>query len=291
MFTSIVSEHASEGASARSQFISQQLPPLKPSERPYIDLKRTSVEVFNGDTLVIARRLMETVGEHAEGKTAVLNLASDQYPGGGWEAGYLDAQEPYLCYSSTLFHSLTQPNIIPYYPWPNTGPGCVAGIFSEGVVVFRGPLDMIKARSVLGSSDDSLSSSVQRHNLEFSPILPPTSRKVLSVISVAAPRYPGLTLDGNDFADEEVKEEVKEKVRLVLRMAALHGKRYLVLGAMGCGTYLCPPVSIAKLMKSVLLEKEFQGWFARIIFAILSPNGIGYSNFEIFRNVLAGVEV
>ncbi|KIK66650.1 hypothetical protein GYMLUDRAFT_909453 [Collybiopsis luxurians FD-317 M1] len=289
MFPSVIAEHAFEGASVLSKFFGRQLPPLRPSKRPYIEPKNMPVEVFNGDTFVITRGLMDAVGNDAKGKTAILSLASDRYPGGGWEAGYINGQETYLCYSSTLFHSLTQPNIVSYYPWPNTGPGCVAGIFSEGVVIFREPMD---ARSVLGSSDDSIGPISGGYNSKFASLLPSTKRRVVSVISIAAPSYPRLSLGGNDFADDVVKEELKEKVRLALRMAALHGKRYLVLGALGCGTYLCPPISVAGLMKSVLLEKEFQGWFARIIFAVLSANGTpGDSNFEIFTNVLSGTKV
>ncbi|KIK66649.1 hypothetical protein GYMLUDRAFT_37800 [Collybiopsis luxurians FD-317 M1] len=290
IFASVTAEHASEGASSLSKFIDGQLPPLDASKRPYNEPKRMPVEVFNGDTFVIARELMDAAGEDAKGKTAVLNLASDEHPGGGWESGSI-AQEECLCYSSTLFHTLTQPGTISHYPWPNTGPGCVAGIFSEGVVVFREPLNFLKAGDILDLLNDSDPASQEHTRDSIAPLLPRASRKVLSVISVAAPRYPRLTEDGSDFASEGAKEELKEKVRLVLRMAALHGKTYLVLGAMGCGAYFCPPPSVARLMKSVLLEEEFQGWFARVIFAVLSPVGAGYSNFEIFRNVLAGVEV
>ncbi|KIK66654.1 hypothetical protein GYMLUDRAFT_156913 [Collybiopsis luxurians FD-317 M1] len=272
--TSIIAEHAYEGASPLSLFINKQLPPLSAMERPYIPHKKTPVEIFSGDTSVVTRKLMDNAGEDAKGRTAVLNLASDRYPGEGWETGISATQEQALCHFSTLFRTLTQPDILSHYPWPDMGPGSMAGIFSEGVVIFREPLDISSGRGF--------------YYYKPATLLPPASRKVISVISVTSPRNPGCTPDGNDFADVTTKEELKEKVRLVLRIAGINGKRYLVLGALGCGGRRCPPTSVAKVIKSVLLEKEFEGWFARIVFAIVDR---GYDNFEIFRNVLAGVEV
>ncbi|KAF9074398.1 hypothetical protein BDP27DRAFT_1317011 [Rhodocollybia butyracea] len=281
LFLSIIAEHASEGASSSATFFNSQLPRLDP-RKSLLGVSKAKLKVINGDTFVVAREMMDVEGKESVGKTAVLNLASDEYPGGGWESGSC-AQEECLCYSSTLFHTLSQPSIFQNYPWPNTGPGSAAGIFSEGVVVFREPL--IRAETL--SQNTNAESTV-------CPILPPPSRKVLSVISVAAPRYPVVTQDGSDFRDAAVKEDFKEKVRLVLRMAGIHDKRYLVLGAMGCGAYGCPPRTVAKLIRGVILEKEFVGWFTRIIFAVYSSSEsvrLGGSNFEVFRDVLEGVEV
>ncbi|KAF5376169.1 hypothetical protein D9757_009325 [Collybiopsis confluens] len=265
LLASIIAQHSSEGASSASTFIKEQLPPLaSSSHRLNKFTEKTPVEVINADTLIAARSMMDSAGEHATGRTAVLNLASSEFP----PKPMLHSQEPCLFYCSTLRYTLTETDTILHYPWPDSGQGCVAGIFSEGVVVHR-----------------------EARGLEYQvQVLPPSFRKVLSVISVSAPKFPPLTPDESDFASKEVKEELKEKVRLVLRIAGSHGKRYVVLGAMGCGVYMCPPKSVAELMKSVLLEKEFEGWFTRIIFAILSPPTTD-SNFEIFRDVFAGVQI
>ncbi|KAJ3981121.1 hypothetical protein F5890DRAFT_589279 [Lentinula detonsa] len=294
VFASITSEHIPEGASPLSRFIPEQLPPLNESDRPYKDsAHKTKVQVINGDSLVIARELMDDIGDDARGKTAVLNLASDEHPGGGWEHGSV-AQEECLCYSSTLFHTLCQADTLVHYPWPNTGPGSIAGIFSEGVVIFRGPLNTIYSGTRADVFQNERSNDGGTSSNSICPLLPHDERKVISVISVAAPRYPKLTSDGNDFADEKIKEEFKEKVRLVLRIGGHEGKRYLVLGAMGCGAYFCPPLAVARLMKNVLIEPEFRGWFARIVSAVFSPSGtlgIGVSNFEVFKDVLNDMEL
>lgn len=111
-------------------------------------------------------------------------------------------QEEALCYSSTLYLTL-KPS---YYPWPNLGPGSVAGVFSPGIVVFKNDLD---------------------HDCVE---LPTAERVVVSVITVAAPRGPRLTPDGQRFKYRSELEDLRGKIRLVYRMAAHNGQQYLVLG-------------------------------------------------------------
>lgn len=111
-------------------------------------------------------------------------------------------QEEALCYSSTLYATL-KPE---WYPWPNLGPGSVSGIFSPGVVVFKEDLD-----------HDCTQLSKEK-------------RRVVSVITVAAPRYPRLTADKEHFEKKSDLEDLRGKIRLVYRMAAHNKQRYLVLG-------------------------------------------------------------
>lgn len=106
-------------------------------------------------------------------------------------------QEEALCYSSTLFQTL-KPE---YYPWPNTGEGSIAGVFSPNVVVFKDTLEN------------------ECRDLEEK------ERVLVSVITVVAPRNPGLTDDGQKFVDQNVLEVFREKVRLVLRCAAQERER------------------------------------------------------------------
>jgi hypothetical protein len=75
------------GASDSSVFVRSQLPELDQSICPGHDT--TAVRVVNGDSFAVARDLArKTASENhdsqMQGKIAVLNLASDQLPGGGW---------------------------------------------------------------------------------------------------------------------------------------------------------------------------------------------------------------
>jgi hypothetical protein len=69
--------------------------------------------------------------------------------------------------------------------------------------------------------------------------LPEDEWRVVSVLTVAAPRRPRLIITQDDsdtnelafeFAHPGVLDDLREKIRLVYRMAASNGKEYLVLG-------------------------------------------------------------
>ncbi|KAI3598451.1 hypothetical protein WG66_000694 [Moniliophthora roreri] len=257
----ITVEHASQGATLDSAFIKDQLPPLDPSSCP--NHPPSLVEIVNSDSFTAARNIIKRFPEAANNKVGVLNLASDQLPGGGWDTTLQKTQEEALCYSSTLFKTL-KPE---YYPWPNLGPGSTAGIFSPGIVIFKDDLD---------------------HDCED---LEPGDRRIAGVITVAAPRGPKLTSDRKNFANQSDLNDLRGKIRLVYRMAARNGREYVVLGAMGCGAYRCPPQMVAEEMKAILLDSEFKGWFRNVTFAVYSNPSNGPGNFEVFEKVFKGVKV
>lgn len=81
----------------------------------------------------------------------------------------------------------------------------------------------------------------------------------------------------------EPKEEefVKSKVRSVLDTAILHGHRFLVLGAWGCGAFGNPTDAIARLFKEVLRTKRYRGAFVHVVFAVQHRK-----QFAVFQEVL-----
>ncbi|KAI4760535.1 hypothetical protein E4T52_07553 [Aureobasidium sp. EXF-3400] len=170
------------GASLSSTFIDLTIyPELSPLDPLFPDLSLSTIKVIDSDTFACARAMLAT-SPNLRGKVAVLNLASDEEPGGGW-------------------------------------------------------------------------------------------------------RCPELTEDKKEFKEERVLEEFRDKVRLVLRCAAREGKTGLVLGALGCGAYRCPPMLVAIEMKGVLKEEEFRGWFERVDFAVYGKGPIGERNLRVFREV------
>lgn len=247
---SIVTE--TPGGSLESVFIPSQLPPLDNQHSSFPNLTLNPIRIHNSDAFELARKITST-----KGKIGVLNLASDIEPGGGWRYSLSKTQEEALCYSSTLYETLKRE----WYPWPNTGPGSCAGILSPAVVVFRDTLDNGLVEFA----------SAQRH--------------VLSVITVAAPCLPPLTDDKKQFAKTTDLEDLREKILLTLRVAAHNGVTNLVLGAMGCGAYRCPPGIVAEEMKRAIEMEEFTGWFENLDFAVYAAGPIGLRNLETFKAV------
>lgn len=255
--------NSTPSASNESTFLrAADLPSLDTVPSP--DHPSAKIRVVNSDAFAIARDIARR-DPGAKGRITVLNLASDELPGGGWsEHSWYSTQEEALCYASTLFATLKHR----YYPWPNMGKGSVAGIYSPGVVIFK----------------DDLSNDCAD--------LPHHDRLTVSVITVAAPRGPTLSEDRENFAHEVDLRCLEDKIRFVYRLAAVKKQEYLVLGAMGCGAYRCPPRLVAMAMKRMIMEPEFAGRWKEVIFAVFGKKDAvrDVNNFDIFQGILDGIE-
>jgi uncharacterized protein (TIGR02452 family) len=161
---------------------------------------------------------------------AVLNLADDGFPTGCVDTGSV-AQEESLCRSSTLSNHLD----MRFYPLKDG-----ELLYSPGVLVFK----------------DCAAN-------DFRPLERPYE---IDVISCPGLRHPLLTSDSK--LREEDRERLRVKVRTIFQAALKHGRRGLVLGALGCGAWRSPPEEVAAVFKSVLLD-EFNGAFEAVTFAIL----------------------
>lgn len=114
----------------------------------------------------------------------------------------------------------------------------------------------------------------------------------MPVISVAPVRRPKLDETGADYSFKQEKEMMMEKMRSVLRIAIHNRHTDLCMGAFGVGYgFRNPPRQVAKMWREILFsEKEFEGAFANIVFAMESTSGTnkdGTTDFEIFREEFA----
>lgn len=258
------------------------LPPLKDENCP--KYTEATVNVINEDSFDAAIMLQDMIscrpkspsepkttsansGTAMASRPAVLNLASDTSPGGGFERGAM-AQEEALCYRSSLFRSLHKS----YYPWT-----ALQGLYTRDVIIVR--------------------SAVSDGHSLLTPTVASADLPVVSVLSIAAVRRPkladGQTAAGETrkvFAEPDDRELSKSKMRLVLRMAASKGHDSLVLGALGCGAFRNPAEEIADAWKEVLQEDEFGGgWWRHVWFAVLDPNNEG--NYALFAKVLGDLQI
>ncbi|KAJ5899066.1 hypothetical protein N7495_003810 [Penicillium taxi] len=240
----------------------QDLTPLD-KLNPYYPNISTKVTVIFKDTLDAAIALeqsKEEMGDLDEGKVCVLNFANAYHAGGGWLNGQ-SAQEEQLCFRSTLSAAL------PERFYPIQAGEC---IYSPSIFVFKDNEEKDFGYMWCGQKN------------EYMP--------EVSVISVAATNRPALNADNTAYGTEREANLMKDNVRLVLRLAAYHHHRRLVLGALGCDIFGHPTGVVAQIFHDVLKEAEFGGWFERITFAILDKSRDG-KNFQTFKSTLDGLSM
>ena len=192
---------------------------------------------------------------------AILNLASNVSPGGGYHIG-ASAQEESICHVSTLSQSLYQfgdlkykhireanlPNFPGVYPMDiNYG-----GIYSPDITFFR-----------------------YSRNKNYSLREKPFSCAIISVASLSNAEENEYVEDENKLFNEDGTFTLKgkniemNKIRTIYRIALDNKIDALVLGAFGCGEYYLLPEEVSKLFYITLNEHEFKGNFKKIVFAIL----------------------
>jgi uncharacterized protein (TIGR02452 family) len=212
-------------------------------------------EVLQKDCLLAAHTLVE------KGHTVcVLNMANQFTPGGGYANG-AGAQEEDLCRRTDLLKSLPG-----HYPNKNLGFGEFSVLYSTNVSVFRGD------------------------KTEGYALYKPKKCFNINVVSSAAynlgdkekPSY-------KDPNNPEYESGMKRKIRGQLRVAGDHGNRCLVLSAFGCGAFRNDSTKVAQFYLDVLSEKEFDGVFDIIQFAIVpNPSETDNKNFDNFNKIFAG---
>ena len=206
----------------------------------------TEIGVWQWDCLDAAKELQRM----DSGKTAVLNLANRQNPGGGVYSGS-GAQEESCFLRSDYFLTLYPfaayapqyglPKAEKQYPMDRN----FGGVWSEGVTVFRGK------------------------ESEGYPLLDEPWQT--NFIAVAGLNRPPLVLeDGEERLTPEMAQATLNKIRTILGIAADNHVTQLVLGALGCGAFRNPPRHVAQLFRQALEEPAFRGRFQKVVFAIIN---------------------
>jgi uncharacterized protein (TIGR02452 family) len=199
--------------------------------------RETAFEVANDTTLSAARQLV------AEGFNPVaLNFASARHPGGGFLNG-ARAQEESLCRASALYECINGNAMYRHHAALSGGFYTNYAIYSPAVPVFK---------------DDDGEVLDEPYLCAF----------------VTAP-----AVNAGVFAKEHkpgrrdvVRDEMADRIEKVLTIMAGHGHDAAVLGAWGCGVFRNDPEVIAELFAQTL-RGRFAGAFAKVVFAVLSPDG------------------
>lgn len=204
------------------------------STRAFAD--STRIDVTSETTARATQRLVLDESEEP-GHTACLNFASAKNPGGGFLSG-ARAQEEDLARRSALYAcQLTQKH---HY---DANRACGTPVYTDSLL--WSPL-------VPFFRDDRLVFVEQ-------PWL-------CGVLTAPAPNM-GAMLKRDASARPLVEAALARRAAYVLAVLAHVEQRVLVLGAWGCGVFQNDPAFVAHTFAS-LLDGEFKGVFARVVFAI-----------------------
>ncbi|QDF07543.1 TIGR02452 family protein [Myxococcus xanthus] len=197
------------------------------------------IEVTAEKTGAAARRLVEAGASHV----AALNFASAKNPGGGFLGG-AKAQEEDLARCSALYPCLlTQRE---YYDVNRADRSPLYTdhlIYSPDVPFFR---------------DEGLTLLEQPFQV--------------SIITAPAPNA-GVALSRDRDMGGRIRKVLEARALKVLRVAAHHGHRTLVLGAWGCGVFRNNPVEVAEVFALGLAS--LPGAFDHVVFAVYERGGDG----------------
>ncbi len=194
------------------------------------------VSVVEKDTLYAAADLRRA---SPAARVAVLDMASDRHPGGGYSTG-AGAQEEDLCRRTTLVPHLLAASAAGLYPMP-----------PDAMYVVPDVLVLKTARPAYR-------------------LLKPENQFSVGVLVAAALRNPSLTPEGR-YTDGN-RAVMRRKMEVLLAAASASGFDTLVLGAWGCGAFHNPPREVATLFKEVL---DAQGAaFKEVVFAIVRDDNL-----------------
>jgi uncharacterized protein (TIGR02452 family) len=191
------------------------------------------LEVSAETTAEAARRLVESDGI---ARVAALNFASAKNPGGGFLGG-AKAQEEDLARCSALY--ACQVTQRAYY------------------AANRATASMLYTDHLIYSPDVPFFRD-ERHELLRAPF-------IVSVITSPAPNA-GAALGRGEAS--RVRSTLERRAEQVLRVAAHHGHRVLVLGAWGCGVFRNEPHVVADVFAQLLSNGALARAFTRVVFAI-----------------------
>jgi len=271
-------------ASARAKSGIEHVQLLKdkdlPQPSPSKERKRPYINVVTQDTLQAAYELVNQSKDKA-GQVAVLSMTSELRPGGGFLSG-ASAQEESLCLRTTLYASLKEE----FYRIPELG--C---IYSPDICVFSGLYNSNQHSKGKTELLPVCNAAGESNLYSIGQVNPKTAWWFINVISCAAVRNPDVD-DQGCYYDILQKDLMREKIKRILRAAALHGCRKIVLGAFGCGAFGNPPREVAALFRRCIVGREgntgqsgeFAGYFDEIIFAI---KGGPQENLTCFKEIFS----
>jgi uncharacterized protein (TIGR02452 family) len=212
----------------------------------------TTLEVSSESTAEAARRLVQ---REKLDRVVALNFASARKPGGGF-LGSAKAQEEDLARCSALYACQ-----LPHRAYYDANRACPSMLYTD---------HLIYSPNVPFFRDD-------HHALLDAPF-------EVSIITSPAPNAGEARGRGEGAG---VQATLERRAEHVLRVAAHHRHRVLVLGAWGCGVFQNDPPAVADIFARLLTTGPLAHAFTRVLFAIYDRSKTG-ATLQAFRDRIEG---
>lgn len=197
------------------------------------------------------------------GKTAVLNFANPENPGGGVQNGAM-VQEECLCRSSNLYPCLVGENVaLEYYDYHSK----LKNHFYSDRLIYTNDVTVFKTDDIIPQ------------------LMPQEEWFKVDVITCAAP-YIARRKYTNKTA---LKQLFKSRIKNIFESAIENSVRVIILGAFGCGAFKNPPDVVAGAFNDVINENGYINCFEKIVFAIKRTNESPCPNLMAFEYVFNGI--
>lgn len=216
---------------ATSTLIQQTLPVLP------TDPQKTRV-------IVEAENVVNSIFQHVDGQTGVMNFASPFYPGGNFLRG-VNAQEETLARCSFLYPELVKFQAT-YYEKNQRKPQ--QDLYSDDVIYSKA-VWFVK-REVAG-----------KETFVTEPYL-------VDVATVAAPNQRAMRLHKNQLAAAVIERHLRYRILQTLRAFKQAGCQTIILGAFGCGVFGNDPKVVARLFAESLAQADLVDAFKTIVFSL-----------------------
>ena len=120
---------------------------------------------------------------------------------------------------------------------------------------------------------------IEKDKVIYARNVPLLTGNTICFIACPGIKMPQLTNDNKLCETDEFV--LRRKIELILQVANKYGHSSIVLGALGCGVWGCPPKHVANIMKNVLMQ--YKGSVLNVVVAVLG------SNYNIFSDVFETV--
>lgn len=122
---------------------------------------------------------------------------------------------------------------------------------------------------------------IQADEALYAATVPLTDGGTGSFIACPGVKLPRLE---NDRLMRDDADSLRKKIELILQVAYKTNHSTVILGAMGCGVWDCPPRHVAEIFQQVL--ERYVGFYGTASFAILGANFNFFEHIRLKPNVM-----